>query len=235
MNLNTNICYELNHTYLSFCGDAISEDSDYRFRMLEENSPERVLKISKRYINGDRFIYVDITEQESLLHFCTVSRIGKEDVKKLFRSLKLASNELSNYLIDNENLFLKPEFIFRSVKTGEIRFICIPTDDKLRGENPLMILFEYVLNNMDTEDTAFSEKLIFLYDAVQRGNVAIENIYDSLWETEEETYEQEEEQAEELENLPFHEKTELKHYKEWAVMGSFTVGVSMILYALCFW
>ncbi len=105
---------------------APSENAGYKIKMLSENEIKGILPVETRRINDEKQIYIDITGRESLARYFESRLADSDEIEKLFGALYHISLEAERFLIEEEDLLLSPEMIFKNYITGDFDFICLP-------------------------------------------------------------------------------------------------------------
>ncbi len=173
--------YELNRTYMVLSGDEIEASEDYRQKMLLSNSIEGTLPLQIRNINGQRQYYLDISEKESVLNYFSTQIVSRGDICNLFKAILLVTIELSKYLLEEGNVVLKPEMIFRNVRTGVYEFVCVPiTEEVSCGRENLKSLLQFLMGRLDESDTALVSSVYGLYDMIEFSNPRFATLYETL-------------------------------------------------------
>lgn len=172
--------HELNHNYLIISGDFAEKSDDFRYRMLLSNCIDGIIPMQIRVINGKRELYFDVTDKESLSDYYEIKQAEREDVQDLFRQILKVSTGIERFLIDEGNLIMRPEMIYRNLKDGSYEFICVPKDRE-EGENePARDLLRFLMGKINTSDEVLTECVFGMYDMTSFGNVNFSTLYETL-------------------------------------------------------
>ena len=98
-----------------------AETEGYQYRMLEMNRIEGLLSCGLRYIDGERFLYYDITGKQSMQGLYEGRKIPGTDLFGLLADMERVSVSLAGYLLDEQHLVLTKEQIFYDFSTGCLR------------------------------------------------------------------------------------------------------------------
>ena len=116
--------------------------------MLELNRIDGLLPCSLRHIDGQRYLYYEITGRQSLTNLFAGHKIPGPELWVLLKALYHIGGSLSEYLLDISQLVLMPDQIYFEFRTGKFLFTYLPgeqQDKRLRisfdFENPMS--FEY--------------------------------------------------------------------------------------------
>lgn len=176
--MQSELKYELNNTYIVISGEEASDPCDFRYKMLEANHIRNILPMEIRTINNERKIYVDVTGKESVFHYFGTRVANRNEIRKLFEAVFVELNDVERYLINESDIVLRPEMIFRNLHTGEYEFLCIPTEEK-QGKNEGMIsLMRFLLTKLDGDDEKLVDAMYGIHDMFSQGNPKFEMAYD---------------------------------------------------------
>lgn len=135
------------------------------------NEIRNILTPEFRTINNERNIFINISGRESLLNRMNSKVFEKKDVEKLFESILLTSRDLSRYLIEENDLVLRPELNFFNFSTGEYEFVCVPRNSSVEDEDTGMKeLLQFILSGLQQEDEAFVNTMYTICD-MYSGNI----------------------------------------------------------------
>lgn len=173
---------ELNRKYVRVTGNVVNNTDDFRFRMLLSNCIEGVIPMQFRSINGEKELYFDVTEKESLEESIIPSVMGRTEVRELFGEMMKVSVAAERFLIDEGSLIMRPDMIFRNLRTGKYEFLCIPDpeEDDRRGNSYATDFMRFLAGKIDTSDEVLTESVYSLYDMAVLGNVSISTMYEIL-------------------------------------------------------
>ena len=89
-----------------------AETTGYQYRMLEMNRIEGLLSCGTRHIDGERFLYYDITDKQSLMALYEARKIPGTELFKFLKAVDQVSGSMSKYLLDEQHLVLDEEQVF---------------------------------------------------------------------------------------------------------------------------
>lgn len=173
-----------NHkSYLVLKMKELPEEATYGIRMMCENPMEGFLRMSVQMFNGERELCYDISSKQSFRLFYEKSMLQKEDLEKLFTSLRKALHSLDNYLLETEPLVLDTSYIYVSGSGDEVSFLYAPmqTED---FEEKVYEFAEYILEkiNNEDEDAVMYGYSFYRYIKEEKGDVslALEKLFAGL-------------------------------------------------------
>lgn len=123
---------------------------------------EGLLPVTLHVKNGENSLYYEISSKQSLSKLVLKEKIKEEWIEEFCACLKTALWSLEQYLLDERNLILHPDYIFQDVETGKLHFLYVPyyiEEEKTDMEKFLSFLVE----NVDMTGLAVSEVLYDIY------------------------------------------------------------------------
>lgn len=214
----------------------LDKANDYKNIMILENVPRGIVIPSERVIDSKHLLFYDISERESLLHALTTHTLRRDFYTKLFESLANVSIRLKSLLMEESDVYLTPERIFRSIRGGDFYFLYCPGRDK--EEAGINELFETLITAVDASDQTLYETIFTIYNRLEEGYISFESIYEmymqGLGESEvvEMETKHEPEIVEEIEQIP--ERTEKSYFvpsfREVAAVLCMATGLFIIGY-----
>lgn len=127
------ISYErsMNHNYMvlskcDFFGKEKCGDTDYRTRMLLENTIPGLLPVTHRLVNGESRYYYEINSLQSLDRLYEKNEIQYTGLKKLLSGCINLFDQLDEYLLDGTQIIIKAELIYINVEKMQPYFVCYP-------------------------------------------------------------------------------------------------------------
>lgn len=141
---------ELNHSYLILKNENQQALSDYPARMLFSNSINGLLPCTPRLIDGETFLYYEITSRQSLSQIYETKKFNSGDLKSLFEALFNTITCMEDYLLDADLLLLSPDYIYQDFESS-FYFCCFPLESAPSGKY-FISLTEYLLPKINHED-----------------------------------------------------------------------------------
>lgn len=150
---------ELNHSYLVLKTDTQHSFTDYCTKMLLCNSIDGLLPCNLRTIDGESFLYYEITSHQSLYQIYENKKFKSQDLLLLFESAARTMEHMEDYLIDSCLILFHPQYIYMDAERKNYQFCCFPFSAPDQ-ENSFLSLTEYILPKIDHED---SDAVVFGY------------------------------------------------------------------------
>lgn len=142
---------DVNHNYLILKSEGEVNTSSYQVRMLAGNVIPHILKCRIQGLNGKVLFCYDITSRQSLETLFEDKKLGAADLEMIFGGFLRVMEEMTEYLMNPQQILFSPEYIYIDAESSEIYFCCFaeyekPVQDQLRE------LTEYLLPKMDHQD-----------------------------------------------------------------------------------
>lgn len=145
------------------------DDQRYQYCILTRGGIRGLLPCSLRYINGQAYLYYDITSKQNVAQLYAKQVIDREWIKNFFWSYRQVRRELGRFLLDEENILVYPEQIFQDLSSQNFIFLYLPYYGEEHGEeNGMMKFLEFVLGHMDYEDEKFVECMYSMYEQYEK-------------------------------------------------------------------
>ena len=141
---------ELNHSYLILKNENQQALSDYPAKMLFSNSIKGLLPCVPRLIDGETFLYYEITSRQSLSQIYETKKFNSNDLKALFEALLNTITCMEDYLLDADLLLLSPDYIYQDFESS-FYFCCFPLEPA-PSDKDFVSLTEYLLPKINHED-----------------------------------------------------------------------------------
>ena len=142
---------ELDKTWLILEGEEPVPTENYQTRMLMGNMIPSILKVRLQQLDGRSRLCFDITSRQTLEEICQDKVIGAGQIRMILESCLKAAEEMQEYLLDIDQLIIKPEYIFTAAGEKRLYFCCFP-DEKKDFRLQLTDLMEYLLPKLDHAD-----------------------------------------------------------------------------------
>ena len=176
---------DVSHNYLILTEEKQINTSSYQVRMLEGNVIPSVLRCRLQGLDGKVLFYYDITSRQSVASFYEQKKINGEDLRLIFGGFVAVLEELSEYLMNPEQLVLVPEYIYLDAGKKEIKFCCLPGYDHPVQEQ-FRELAEYFLPRLDHEDPDAVKLGYGVYRKTLETGFQLEDIKEAVYRHEEE-------------------------------------------------
>ncbi len=153
-------------------------DRKMTLRMITENRIEGVLRCEIRHMDGESWLYYEITGLHNLRDLYENRLMESGDVTDLILGLNDLCKRLSDFFISERQLLLSPEEIYRDVETGRFFFQIDPRERDGEAEK----LLDHLITVMDHENEAFTKCIYEAQDQAEKGFVVLDRLAERLTE-----------------------------------------------------
>ena len=149
--MRTEFRRDVSHNYLILQGEEKVDTSAYQVRMLLGNLIPSVLKCHLESLDGQEYFCYDITSRQSVSMLFEEKKFQAEDLRRIFESFIHVMEDLTEFLMNPDQLVLQPEYIYMDISAGKIYFCCLPGFHREIQEQ-FRELTEYILPKLDHQD-----------------------------------------------------------------------------------
>lgn len=155
------------------------DEQRYQYCILTRGGIRGLLPCSLRYINGEAYLYYDITSRQNVAQLYMKQSIDRGWVRDFFWSYEQVCRELGRFLLDEKNILVYPEQIFEDLGSRNFFFLYLPYNEEGNGFEELL---EFVLEHMDYKDQQLVNCMYSIYEQFeQHGEVYLqEQIFEDL-------------------------------------------------------
>ena len=173
--LETKCFRDMNQNYLVIKGPDIKALSPYQQKMIAENDIPGLLRVSQRHIDSDTYFYYEINSLQTLTAMFERRKMDKPMAVRLISGLINVLKEARNYLLSNEGLLLKPEFIFLNWEKEAVYFVFFPYENEAAPDQ-IKQLFEYLVRIIDHHDERLTDKMYELCQLAERKILSVDDL-----------------------------------------------------------
>jgi len=159
--VQTEFVNSLHNNYERIYLDNRPDEKRYQYCILSRGGIRGLLSCDLRYINGDAYLYFDITSKQNLSQLFHKHKISRKWVKDFVWNLRKIRQELDRFLLDDNNILWFPEHIFQDLENNVFSFEYVPYFGE---ENGFKNLLDFIVENMDYEDEKLVDFVYKIYD-----------------------------------------------------------------------
>lgn len=141
------------------------EDKRYQYCILNRGGIKGLLPCSLRYIDGQAFLYYDISSKQSIVQIFERKYITRDWIRDFMWSYRQIQQELDRFLLDDHNVIWHPEQIFTDLDNRIFSFMYIPYCEY---ENTFGKLVDFWVEHIDYEDEMLVEFVYHVYDQLEK-------------------------------------------------------------------
>lgn len=159
--LETEYVRNLNCNYERMLLEEKPEENRYQYCILSRGGIRFLLPCSLRYINGDAFLYYDISSKQNMAQMFERRTIKREWMKDFLWGMERMQQELGRYLLEANNVVWSPTHIYQDLEKNDFYFMYIPYYHKDSGFKALL---NFWVEHIDYEDEALVEFVYGLHE-----------------------------------------------------------------------
>lgn len=142
---------DMNHNYLILGSDTEVDTSSYQIRILAGSMLDSLLKCHFQGIDGTVFFHYEITSRQSVALMFEQKKLGMDSLQLIFGGFVQAMEEMAEYLLNPEQLVIRPEYMYLDLQKQKLQFCYLPGYEKDVKEQ-FQALTEYILPRLDHKD-----------------------------------------------------------------------------------
>lgn len=167
--MQTEYIKSLNCNYARILLDGKPEEKRYQYCIVGRGGIKGLLPCNLRYINGQGYLYYDITSKQNVQQIYSKKYITRDWIKDFLWSLRQVRQELERFLLDAGNILLFPEQIFQDLESRVFSFLYIPYYE---GKNGIKELMDFWVEHIDYDDDLLVTCVYHMYEQMdQNGDV----------------------------------------------------------------
>ncbi|MCM1184939.1 MAG: FHA domain-containing protein [Lachnoclostridium sp.] len=171
--LQTEFVKNLHSNYTRVQLEDKPEEQRYQYCILSRGGIKGLLDGSLRYLNGNAYLYYDITSKQNVMQLFQKRSITREWVKDFLWSFRQIQMELDRFLLNEKNVLWYPDQIYQDLADNIFSFLYIPYYD---GNNGFKAFLEFLVEHIDYEDETLVECVYKIYDGFeQNGEVYLQS------------------------------------------------------------
>lgn len=155
--------------------DSLLSACSYKLSMLENNSIPGLLKVKRILVNEFAEFQYEIANKNPLVEEYKERKISSCELENIRKSLIIIGGYMEEYLLDAEDLILKPENIYVDTKTRSLSFCYLPGRQGDSGKE-MQLLMEYILKVVDHSDDMAIRLGYKMYDITVKTNFILADL-----------------------------------------------------------
>lgn len=147
-------------------------EENFALRMMTENAAETFLPMELRRLDGQTFLYYNISGMQSMEVLYGEKPIDRKTFQNFMRQLHEAIEESRELFLPGDGICLEPASLFWELGTERWKFLYIPVQDTGEAgevQRERESLAEFLVMHMDYEDKELTETVYRFYEEVCAG------------------------------------------------------------------
>lgn len=167
--LNTEYIRSLNTNYERLRLEQKPEEKKYQYCMISRGGIKGLLSCSLRYIDGEAYLYYDITSRQNIAQLFEKKPMTRQWVMDFLWSMRRVRQEMSRFLLEESNIIWFPQHIYQDLEKKEFYFLYVPYYAENTGFDELM---EYLVEHVDYQDEELVEYVYKAYEQYESAGEA---------------------------------------------------------------
>lgn len=159
--MKTEFLRSLNCNYKRILLEEKPEERKYQYCILNRGGIKGLLSCSLRYIDGDAYLYYDITSRQNIRQIFERKPIPREWVCAFLKSFQKQRQELDRFLLDMNHILWYPEEVFQELDAYEFSFLYVPYYE---GDNGFKALLDFWVERIDYNDEELVECVYHIFE-----------------------------------------------------------------------
>jgi len=155
------IIRSLNANYERLLLERKPEEKKYQYCMISRGGIKGLLPCSLRYIDGEAYLYYDITSRQNIAQLFEKKPITRQWIMDFLWSMRRVRQEMSRFLLEESNIVWFPQHVYQDLEKKEFYFIYVPYCTENTGFDELM---EYLVEHVDYQDESLVEYVYKAYE-----------------------------------------------------------------------
>lgn len=141
------------------------QEKRYQYCILNRGGIRYLLPASLRYINGDAYLYYDISSTQNVKQLFSQRKIGREWMKDFLWGIRQMHNELDRFLLEDRSIIWNPDQVFQDLEKNDFFFLYVPY---YKEESGLSELMDFLVEHLDYEDESLVEFIYETYEQIKQ-------------------------------------------------------------------
>ncbi len=155
----------LHSNYERLLLDERPEEKRYQYCILSRGGIKGLLPCSLRYLDGEAYLYYDITSKQNIVQIHQKGNVNREWLLDFLESIHRLQQELGRFLLQENNVLWEPEQIFQDLENNVFSFLYVPY---YAGENQFLKLLGFLVEKIDYEDDGLVECVYKMYEQFEK-------------------------------------------------------------------
>lgn len=190
--------YNHNYVILKCVGEESMRDN-YPIKMLASNKIDGLLKCSIRNVNGESYLYYNISSKVTLENLYQGKKLSYGQMKDFFCQMDRIYRSLGEFFMEEAGLLIQPEYLYYDLSSGKYFGLYYPRENTRREdigmedagienagkENLYEALMDFLLDHIDMKDQRLTELAYRIYERSEEACFSMAEALALFEETEE--------------------------------------------------
>ena len=162
--LATEYVRNCNCNYLRIRLESKPEEKRYQYCILNRGGIRHLLPGSLRYINGEAYLYYDISSTQNVGQLFETKTIRRSWIKDFLWGIKQMLGELDRFLLEEQCILWNPQLLFQDLEKNDFFFLYIPY---YKEDTGLMDFMNFLVEHIDYDDEGLVDFVYAVYEQVR--------------------------------------------------------------------
>lgn len=140
------------------------EEKRYQYCILNRGGIRHLLSGGLRYINGEAYLYYDISSTQNVGQLFETKTIRRSWMKDFLWGIKQMLGELDRFLLEEQCILWNPKFLFQDLEKNDFFFLYVPY---YKEDTGLMDFMNFLVERIDYEDEELVDFVYAVYEQVR--------------------------------------------------------------------
>lgn len=151
------------HNYMILKCEETDMGESYLRSMLANNKIDGIVKCSVRNVNGEVYLYYDISSKITFENLYKGKKMSYEQVRDFFSQIDMMYRNLGQFFMEEKGLMVRPDCIFYDFTSKKYFGLYYPITN-LQSDNSYEPLMDYLLNHIDTGNQKLADIIYQIYE-----------------------------------------------------------------------
>ncbi len=156
-------------SYLRIACDREELEKDYEYHMYTRNDVKYLLQGSFRNLEGEEYLYFDISARQSLDVLLQVKKLNREMACRLFSDILRLCDEMDKYLLNLRKVSFRSRHIMYSQEQNNFHFLYNFSSQGEQWQQDLIQFSEMLVERLDYGDDKLMEVIYRFYEMLADG------------------------------------------------------------------
>ncbi|MCD7864204.1 MAG: FHA domain-containing protein [Lachnospiraceae bacterium] len=161
-------------SYLRIGCDREELERDYEYHMYTRNDTKLLLRGSFRNMDGEEYLYFDISARQSLDVLLQVKKLNREMAQRLFTDILRLCDETDKYLLNLRKVSFRTRHIMYSQEQNDFRFLYNFSGQGEQWQQDLAQFSEMMVERLDYSDDKLMEVIYRFYEMMTDSQEAVD-------------------------------------------------------------
>ncbi len=141
------------------------QEKRYQYCILSRGGIRHLLPASLRYMDGEAYLYYDISSMQNVQQLFSQRVIKRVWIKDFLWGVRQLHSELDRFLLEDQSIIWSPRQVFQDLEKNDFFFMYVPY---YKEDTGLMELMDFLVEHVDYEDETLVEFVYEMYEQLKQ-------------------------------------------------------------------